>query len=441
MKHLKENLPSQMEAALGEHVRQAERWAGIVRLFFAVASLLAAGQLWEASSGAKFIYLALAAGWVAAWLLGRVLIARAVDSAVRTTTLLDVTIVNAGLAAFVAQGLFPHVGAGLFLCYFPILAVAAARYRAMVMLLAAAYAGIFYAALSLYAGSPPWWRLAMLATGVVAMLYGARKPKDLVVAVAGKAIEEAYALGAKQKELDLTAEVHQLFFPPPIVELPEIWSSSKHGAGTRTGGDYYHLFETPRGPLVAIGDFSGTGTAALGEVAALNRELETLVARESSLSAILGALNAHLWETHQGRRPFTLALAQWHGEEMRYANAGHLPAVQVGKQERRQLPATGGALGLSPDASFAEQTVPFPARDLLILYTDGVFAKLTNDREKGIAEVEGFAEKFSGGEVTTLCHRIFDCAQPGMDLNPDDATVVVVRRQPTRAEEAKQAAG
>ena len=49
------------------------------------------------------------------------------------------------------------------------------------------------------------------------------------------------------------------------------------------------------------------------------------------------------------------------------------------------------------------------------------------------------AERFSSGEVTTLCHRVFDCAQPGYDPIKDDATVVVIRRQPTKGEESKQA--
>jgi hypothetical protein len=87
-------------------------------------------------------------------------------------------------------------------------------------------------------------------------------------------------------------------------------------------------------------------------------------------------------------------------------------------------------VGKQAEADFTELVVPFPARDQLVIYTDGVFAKLTSDHAKGVAEVEALAEKFGGAEVTTLCHRIFDCAQPGMEPNKDDSTVVVIRRQP-----------
>jgi len=82
--------------------------------------------------------------------------------------------------------------------------------------------------------------------------------------------------------------------------------------------------------------------------------------------------------------------------------------------------------------------VPFPARDLALLYTDGLYAKVTNSRGEGSAEVERLAGQFSSAEVTTLCHRIFDCAQPGYDPLKDDATMVVIRRQP-QAVSAKEA--
>jgi serine phosphatase RsbU (regulator of sigma subunit) len=68
-----------------------------------------------------------------------------------------------------------------------------------------------------------------------------------------------------------------------------------------------------------------------------------------------------------------------------------------------------------------------------VIYTDGVFAKIADSPDKGVSEVEALAEKFSGAEVTTLCHRIFDCAQPGNDPNKDDSTVIVIRRQPAAA--------
>jgi hypothetical protein len=354
-------------------------------------------------------------------------------------TMIDLTIVHLGLSAFVWQGLFSGPGPDIFLCYFPILAIAANRRRMAAALKAVAYAGAGYAAISLWGGSSPWFRVALLFSTVLVFMMGSRKPKDLTVNIAGSAIEEAFDLGAKQKEFDLAQKAHKLFLPPAIVDLPEIWVASKHGAGTETGGDYFHIFETPAGPLVAVGDLGGRGFEALGEVADLHQRLGMIISRETDLPKILEELNGYLLEKYKGHRTGACALLRWEGEKMRYVNAGHLPMIQMSKPQgaqiinHKQLPVTCGPVGAQARAAFTESVVEFPARDQLVIFTDGVFAKITSSRDKGVSEVEALAEKFSGAEVTTLCHRIFDCAQPGFDPNKDDSTVVVIRRQPVAA--------
>jgi hypothetical protein len=443
IKQVQERIPQQVDAALAEHVRSAESWATKVRLWFALTSLLSAAWMWNHQSNGRMIYLTLAVVWLLVAIAVRALTqSGASESLVSKTTLLDLTIIHLGLAAFVQQGLFPKLGAGVFLCYFPILAIAANRYRMTLVIQSAVYAMVGYGLISYLGGSPPWFRLSLLAATAFVFAMGSRKPKELVVNVAKSALQEAYDLGAKQRETDLTAQVHQLFLPPPIVDLPAIWSSSKHGAGTESGGDYYQIFDTARGPLVVVGDLSipaGKKFEALTATADLHKTLSNIISRQtqsSSLTKILDELNADLIAKH---RLFTCVLAQWQGEQLHYVNAGHLPLIQLNKPQgaqtagHKQLPVTCGAVGEKADATFAESVVPFPARDLLLIYTDGAFTKLSTNREKGIAEIEAMAERFSGGEVTTLCHRVFDCAQPGLDPLKDDATVVVIRRQPAAA--------
>jgi len=447
LKQLQDNLPNQMDKALAEHVAPAESWAAVIRLWFAATSFLAAFWMWEHQSNARLIYLMLGVAWLFAMIAIRALNkGKALDSVVTATTLLDLTIIHLALAAFVQQGLFPKIGAGIFLCYFPVLAVAANRYRMLLVVQSALYAIIGYTLISLSGGSPPWFRVSLMGAAVFAFMMGSRKPKDSVVGVAKTALQQAFDAGAKQREADMTAQVHQLFLPPPILDLPAIWSSSKHGAGTETGGDYFQIFDTARGPLVILGDLSvrtGKNFESLTAIGELHQLLSKIVSRnadEPGLTKILDELNAELCEK---RRPFTCVLARWEGDQLRYINAGHLPMIHLNKPQgsqttgHQQLPVTCGAVGEHSDATFTESAVPFPARDLLMLFTDGAYAKLTSDREKGVAEIEAMAERFSGGEVNTLCHRVFDCAQPGYEQIKDDATVVVIRRQPSKGEEVK----
>jgi hypothetical protein len=440
IKLIKNNFSSHLDAALTEHVRATESWAGKVRLFFAVVFAVATGWTWDRPDNTKLICLALTIGWLVVMLVVRSRQGSgATTSQVTANTLIDVTVVNLGLLALVRQGqlgLFSELGTGLFLCYFPLLAVAANRYRIGLVLTAGGYAILFYLGLTLYAGHAPWFRLAILGMMMLVFVAGSRRPKSLVIEVAENELDAAYQLGLQQSEQEMAAQAHQLLLPPPIVELSRLLCTAKHGAGARTGGDYYQVFDTPRGPLVIVGDLGGEGFEALKQVNELHQQVAREVAGGLGLVGILANLNTWLVEKYGGRRPFTCVIAEWEGEQMRYVNAGHPPMIQMSKPQGAQavnqhtLPATSGPLGLAADAEFVESTVSFPSRDLMIVYTDGLFSKLASDREKGIAEIEAMAGRFSGGEVNTLCHRIFDCAQPGYDRIADDATIVVVRRQP-----------
>ena len=437
MKQIIDRLPNQVDAALEEHARAARRLANRARALYILIFAASAIWAWNNQSNAKYVYLSLTSAWMVVTATGAAL-KRSSDATITAWTMIDLTIVHLGLAAFVWQGLYTTFGSEIYLCYFPILALTANYYRTRLAINAAAYAGAGYAAISLWGGISPWFHLAMLFTMAFVIVRGSRKPKDIMVKVAGKAVEEAFALGAKQKELDLILKTHQFFMPPPIVDLPQIWVSSKHGAGTETSGDYFQIFETRRGPLLILGDLNGRGFDAIGDVAEMSRCLARIVNRETSLPKILEELNGYLWERHQGGQPFTCVIARWEGDQMRYVNAGHLPMIQMSKTQgavasHKQLPVTCGAVGAQPRAAFSESVTTFPARDQLVIYTDGVFAKIADDRDNGVIEIEALTEKFSGAEVTTLCHRIFDCAQPGYDLNKDDSTVVVIRRQPAKA--------
>ena len=442
IKLIKNNFSAHLDEALTEHVRAAERWAGRVRLLLALVFGVSTVWIWEREGNGKFICLGLTIAWLVMMLLAQVRQrSGATTRQVTLNTLIDISIVNLGIAAFAHQG-YSLESTGLFLVYFPILAVAANRYRMGLVLLAGGYAILFYVIHSLYINGAPWLELSLLVVTLYVFAAGSRRPKSLVNEVAERELDAAYALGFQQAEQELTLMAHHLLMPAPQVDLPGLWCTGKHGAGAKTGGDYYQIFQrgeagqTGRGPLVIVGDLGGESVEALGDIKLLNLELARIVASESGLSQIAAALNTWLIGKFKGRRPFTCVIAEWEGEQMRYINAGHLPMVQMSKPQGAQavnqhtLPVTCGPLGVSADATITESVVSFPIRDMMVVYTDGIFAKLTSEREKGVAEIEAMAGRFSGGEVNTLCHRIFDCAQPGFDRNPDDATVVVIRRQP-----------
>src|SRR5215470_3896544 len=127
MKQLKDRLPEQVNAALYEHARAAEGWATKLRALFTIIFAASAIWMWDRPSNAKYLYLLLTAAWLLMTAIG-IALKKSSESHTTAMTMVDLTIVHLGLAAFVWQGLFPKLGSGVYLCYFPILAIAANRY-------------------------------------------------------------------------------------------------------------------------------------------------------------------------------------------------------------------------------------------------------------------------------------------------------------------------
>jgi hypothetical protein len=440
LKRLKSDLPRHVDAALDQHALKANRWATRARIALGVITFIAA-WVYPATPEIDPVLGVIAAAWIALALAAHFLTRNnSSDSLVRTTTLLDFTVLHVGLIA--GTRLESSGFLLLLFCYFPLLAIVSMRYRRSLVLICAIYTAAVLIGFGFAINPTFWFILAIFELAAVISFFSSGKPKDAVVGVAAKSLQEAFETGAKQKEIELNNLFHEVFFPAAQVDLPSIWSSSKHRAGTDLGGDYYHIFETERGPLVIVGDISGSGFEASRDVAQLHQQLTKIVNGETELMTILDSLNSWLYEKYAGKRRFTCVLARWESENLHYANADHLPVVRLSiKQERSQLPITSGPLGEKPEANFVVEEIPFQPREMIMIYTDGLYKKITSDRQQGIAQIESLVDQFNHGEINTICHRVFDCAQPGLEEPPDDATLVVIRRQPKAAEESKAQTG
>jgi len=429
LKRLTSNIPELADEAIRSRAAGVELWAQLLRLLYAGINIAAAVWYWHRLPNQRLIYLALAALWFshAVFVESR----KRSASISSLTTFIDFSIVNFGLLLTAWKGEMPHLSAGIFLLFFPLLAISAARYRPSLTIICGVYAVLFYIPISLIGIGAPWFRIIILLAMTFICSFVIRRPKAMIADVATETVSNAFQAGVRHNLAEMSTRFHEAIFPPAQLHLPAIWCSSKHTAGSQTGGDYFGVFDTGAGPLVILGDFGGSSDKDLRELSRLHSELVSITARETSIQAILEKLNSYFWQRHKGSRTLSCVVARWEGENLHYVNAGHLPTVQVGKDSQIQLPVTTNAVGKYEQSTFTPITVEFPARDLWVAYTDGLYSKLATTTEQGIEEIASLVDKFRHGEVNTLCHRVFDCAQPGLDETKDDATIVVVRRQPS----------
>ncbi len=144
-----------------------------------------------------------------------------------------------------------------------------------------------------------------------------------------------------------------------------------------SGGDIFGVWRLPGGALaVLVGDVSGKGLEVAAVSAMVRFFIEARTWDSQCPAAVLAQTNAILRSRLADRIALVTAfLAIVDGGVLRYANAGHVPPLVVGRGERapRELPATGLPLGIDDGTEYASRDLAFGPEDLLFASTDGLF--------------------------------------------------------------------
>ncbi|HEX8645551.1 MAG TPA: PP2C family protein-serine/threonine phosphatase [Thermoleophilaceae bacterium] len=144
-------------------------------------------------------------------------------------------------------------------------------------------------------------------------------------------------------------------------------------AGTRDiGGDWYDVLELPDGRVVlTLGDVAGHGVLAASEMAGLRHSVRTY-AREG-LSPLEVTERVHRFFRGEFAT-FLYLVYEPEGDELRFANAGHVPPVLAppGEEPRLLTESRSYPLGLGEHAAIEEGVVDFQPGSLVVIYTDGL---------------------------------------------------------------------
>ncbi|NNE94595.1 MAG: SpoIIE family protein phosphatase [Acidimicrobiales bacterium] len=201
----------------------------------------------------------------------------------------------------------------------------------------------------------------------------------------------------------------------------------------RLGGDFYDVVVLDDLLVAFIGDVSGHGLAATAQMSSMRNLLRTLVVQnEGDPAAVLGAAASLTGAVLGEDTPFvTTAIASIDriSGKIRYASAGHLPAVlksasrtaTIGDPEALMPPL--GAVFASDEAAEASAGI-METGDVLVLYTDGVVER----RDEPIDEsVEAFVASLDATAVELSPQLVLDLTA-GDGLNDDDRAVLCITR-------------
>lgn len=207
-------------------------------------------------------------------------------------------------------------------------------------------------------------------------------------------LRKAYA-----KEHNISETLQQAMLPPIPQHLEGVTSAHEYHPAyeeAHVGGDFFDMF-CPRSGLIGmvIGDVSGKGVQAAVRTAQAKYSLRAFASENPEPASVVDRLNSLLVAESDLDGFVTLfyGVLDTSKRTLCYVNAGHEPPLLLTCSDcaLRELTSGGMALGIMPDATYAQHTVSLGGGDRVLLYTDGVTDARNRD---GFLTVDGLKTIF-----------------------------------------------
>ena len=236
---------------------------------------------------------------------------------------------------------------------------------------------------------------------------------------------ETLAVAVRLQHAVLPATMPQV----PGCDVAAIYSPSGR---TEVGGDFYDVIALTGGRVALfVGDVMGRGVEAAASMAQMRASVRAYIAVDARPDVVLSKLDAML--TEYGDEQFvTLAylLADPARNELFFANAGHpAPIIVRADSSVEHLPsADGGPLAMAQGRR-RRHRARFAPGDTLLLFTDGLIERRTEDIDAGRARLSQALVDLADTELDRglrcLVNTVRDAA------HDDDVAAVALRRRTT----------
>lgn len=248
-------------------------------------------------------------------------------------------------------------------------------------------------------------------------------------------IEEQRQRQRLENEISIAREVQNQLFPQRVPDVPGVEIEAICRAARTVSGDYYDFIQlSPTRIALAIADISGKGISAALLMASLQAALRSqLLAPGSdtiSTAELVSRLNRHLVRNTGDDRFATFFVAVYDSctRQLRYTNAGHLPAFCICSDSAFYLDKGGMVLGVFEDYEFEEGVETVPPDALLIGYSDGLIEpENVYGEEFGITRLRDAAIRLGSSSPRAVAEGMMRAVEEwaGSPEQADDMTVIV----------------
>jgi serine phosphatase RsbU (regulator of sigma subunit)/anti-sigma regulatory factor (Ser/Thr protein kinase) len=238
-----------------------------------------------------------------------------------------------------------------------------------------------------------------------------------------------------EREHGIVETLQRALLPARLPQLPGVQVAARYlpgGIGADVGGDWYDVFPLENGRIgIAIGDVAGHGLRAAALMGQLRNSLRAYAIEGHSPAAVVDRLNRLVRDLEQGWMATLLYMVLSPDDsEIRFANAGHMPALALEMGDARFIDfQRGPPLGVGADEEYLEVTEALQPGSTLVIFTDGLVEEPGVGPDVALAQLAKNALNGRIDDPDGLCDHLVR-TQLAEGQPRDDVAFVVIHTVP-----------
>ena len=249
---------------------------------------------------------------------------------------------------------------------------------------------------------------------------------------AWSALESKTSRQERQKDRELAIRLQHGLLPDRILSRPGMDIAARYEAASdalEVGGDWYDTIPLDDDRIgLVVGDMVGHGIEAMISMGRLRSALSALAVHNVEPASLLTELDEFISRS-EGSTYATIfyAVVDLRSRTIRYASAGHPPALLIGADGQAMWLDEGQTEPIYGRASSRMQASSrFELGSSLILYSDGLIEQRGQSLSVGLDHLEEAASQLSQSTPEEICAGLFE--RLGSDAGRNDDAVVLVMR-------------